>query len=315
MAAIHMAVLAALADRKRSVLAAHELYGATVGLLMNVLEPSGVAVRFADACDLNAFRAAVAEARPGCVVVETISNPLLRVAPLDKLAEIAREAGAALIVDNTFATPVIARPMELGAHMVVHSATKYLAGHGDTLGGVVVTDAAHYDTLRALSRTIGPVLGPFESYLTMRGIKTLPLRMERHCANACRVAQWLEAHPRVERVYFPASAAPGFFAPGMYGAMVSFEIRGAGREEAHHRVPVIRRPIPEPELERRVAAHRGTLLPQRRGRAVPRLPDGRVETPDAAEPRRMRDLGEGERRAIDQLFREMEPPRLDDAER
>jgi cystathionine gamma-synthase/methionine-gamma-lyase len=231
MAAIHMALLAALADRPRSVLAANALYGATVGLLMNVLEPSGVAVRFADVCDLAAFRAAVAEAKPGCVLVETISNPLLTVPELDKLAEIAREAGAALIVDNTFATPVIARPMGLGAHMVVHSATKYLAGHGDTLGGVVVTDGGHYDTLRALSRTIGPVLGPFESYLTMRGIKTLPLRMERQCANACRVAQWLASHPKVERVYFPASPAPSFFAPGMYGAMVSFEIRGAGREE------------------------------------------------------------------------------------
>lgn len=238
MAAVHMAVLAALADRPRSVVAADALYGATVSLLMNVLEPSGVAVRFTDVCDLEAFRAAVAEARPGCVLVETISNPLLRVAGLDKLAEIAREAGAALVVDNTFATPVILRPMELGAHMVVHSATKYLAGHGDTLGGVVVSDAAHYDTLRALSRTIGPVLGPFESYLAMRGIKTLPLRMERQCANACRVAQWLESHPRVERVYFPASpghpdaaAIRRLFAPGMYGGMVSFEIRGAGREE------------------------------------------------------------------------------------
>jgi len=238
MAAIHMALLAALADRRRSVLAANALYGATVSLLMNVMEPSGVSVRFTDVCDLDGFRQAVEETKPGCVLVETISNPLLRVAPLDRIAEIAQASGAALVVDNTFATPVLLRPMELGAHFVVHSATKYLAGHGDVLGGIVVTDAAHYDGLRALARVIGPVLGPFESYLTMRGIKTLPLRMERQCANACRVASWLATHDAVERVYFPADPAHldaaeirRLLAPGMFGAIVSFELKGAGREE------------------------------------------------------------------------------------
>jgi cystathionine beta-lyase/cystathionine gamma-synthase len=236
MAAIHMALLAALADRRRSIVAANALYGATVSLLMNVMEPSGVSVRFVDVCNLDAFRKAVDEAKPGCVLVETISNPLLRVAPLDRIAEIAREAGAALIVDNTFATPMLLRPLELGANFAVHSATKYLAGHGDVMGGIVVTDAAHYEGLRALSRAIGPVLGPFESYLTMRGIKTLPLRMERQCANACRAASWVASHPAIERVYFPADPAHPDAAeirrllpPGMYGAIVSFELRGAGR--------------------------------------------------------------------------------------
>ena len=120
----------------------------------------------------------------------------------------------------------------------MHSVTKYLAGHGDVLGGVVVTNSEHADSLRALGRTIGPVLGPFESYLTMRGIKTFPLRMERQCANACRVASWLATHPRVERVYFTgdpqhpdAAAIRRLFPAGLYGAMVSFEIRDAGREE------------------------------------------------------------------------------------
>jgi cystathionine gamma-synthase/methionine-gamma-lyase len=238
MAAIQMAVATALNDRRKSIVAANALYGATVSLLMKVLEPSGVAVRFADVCDLDALRAAVAEARPGCVLIETISNPLLRVGAIDKIAEIAREAGAALVVDNTFATPMIVRPLELGAHFSVHSVTKYLAGHGDVLGGAVVTDAEHYDTLRTLSRAIGPVLGPFESYLTMRGIKTFPLRMERQCANACRVAQWLTAHPKVERVYFTgdpahpdAATIRRLFPQNLYGAMVSFELKGAGREE------------------------------------------------------------------------------------
>lgn len=238
MAALHMALLAALADRRRSVLAANALYGATVSLLLNVMEPAGVSTRFADVWDLDAFRGAMEEAKPGCVLVETISNPLLRVAPLDRIAEIARGAGAALIVDNTFATPLLLRPMELGAHFAVHSATKYLAGHGDVLGGIVVSDAAHYEGLRTLARAIGPVLGPFESYLTMRGIKTLPLRMERQCANACRVASWLASHPAVERVYFPGDPAHPDAAEirrllpqGLYGAMVGFELKGAGRTE------------------------------------------------------------------------------------
>ena len=238
MAAIHMAVMTALADRRKSVVAANAMYGATVSLLMNILEPAGIQVRFADICDLDTLRAAVKDTQPGCILIETISNPLLRVGAIDRIAEIAREAGAALVVDNTFGTPLIARPLELGAHFAVHSVTKYLAGHGDVLGGVVVTDEGHGQSLRALSRTLGPVLGPFEAYLTMRGIKTFPLRMERQCANACRVASWLAQHPKVERVYFPGDAAHPdsatirrLFPQNLCGGVVSFEIRGAGREE------------------------------------------------------------------------------------
>lgn len=238
MAALHIALMAALADRRKSVVAADALYGASISLLMNVLEPMGVAVRFVDVCDLDAVRRAVSEARPGCLLMETISNPLLRVGPMDRIAEIARGADAALVVDNTFGTPLLVRPLELGAHFSVHSLTKYLAGHGDVLGGAVVTDREHFEGLRALGRTLGPVLGPFESYLTMRGIKTFPLRMERHCANACRVASWLSAHPKVERVYFTgdpshpdAAAIRRLFPQNLYGAMVSFGLKDAGRDE------------------------------------------------------------------------------------
>jgi cystathionine gamma-synthase/methionine-gamma-lyase len=238
MAAIHMALLAALADRRKSVLAANALYGATVSLLLNVMEPAGVSVRFADVWDVDAFGRVVEEFRPGCILLETISNPLLRVAPLDRIGEIAREAGATVLVDNTFATPLLVRPLALGAHFAVHSATKYLAGHGDVLGGIAVADAAHYEGLRTLARAVGPVLGPFESYLTMRGIKTLPLRMERQCANACRVASWLASHRAIERVYFPAdpahpdaAAIRRLLPAGLYGAIVSFELGGAGRAE------------------------------------------------------------------------------------
>jgi cystathionine gamma-synthase/methionine-gamma-lyase len=238
MVALQMALTTALVDRRKSIVAADALYGASVGLLMNVFEPSGVSVRFVDVCDLEALRAAVAEARPGAILMEAISNPLLRVGQIDGIAEIAREAGAALIVDSTFATPMLVRPLELGAHFSAHSLTKFLSGHGDVLGGVVVSDPEHYDTLRRLSRTIGPVLGPFESYLAMRGIKTFPLRMERQCANARVVADWLAAQGKVERVYFTGDPAHPdaetirrLFPPGLFGAMVSFEVRGAGKPE------------------------------------------------------------------------------------
>jgi cystathionine beta-lyase/cystathionine gamma-synthase len=238
MAALQLAIASALTDRRKSIVAAGALYGATIGLLMNVFEPMGVALRFADVCDLDALRTAVAEAKPGCIVIETISNPLLRVGQIDKIAEIAREAGAALVVDNTFATPLLVKPLELGAHFSVHSVTKYLAGHGDVMGGIVIADREHLDGLRGLARTLGPVLGPFESYLTMRGIKTFPLRMERQCANACRIASHLASHPAVSRVYFTgdpahpdAATIRRMFPANLYGAMVSFEIQGKGRED------------------------------------------------------------------------------------
>jgi len=158
------------------------------------------------------------------------------VAPLDYLAHITRKHGVPLIVDSTFATPLLVRPLELGADMVIHSATKYLAGHGDVLGGVIVADEASYQALRPVARTLGPVLGPFDCYLTMRGIKTLALRMERQCANACRIGQWLAGHPGVERVYFPGDAAhpdaatvARLFPKGLAGGLVSFELQGADK--------------------------------------------------------------------------------------
>jgi cystathionine beta-lyase/cystathionine gamma-synthase len=238
MAAIHISLLAALADRRKSVVAANAMYGATVSLLMSILEPSGVAVHWVDICDLEAVKKGIEEHRPGAVLMETVSNPLLRVGAIDRIAEMTKAAGAALIVDNTFSTPMLVRPLELGANIAVHSATKYLAGHGDVLGGLAVTDEEHYEPLRGFSRIYGPVLGPFEAYMTMRGIKTFALRMERQCKNACQIASWLASHPGVERVYFPADPAhpdrqtiQRLLPEGLYGAMVSFELKDAGQDE------------------------------------------------------------------------------------
>jgi cystathionine gamma-synthase/methionine-gamma-lyase len=255
MAALQVAATAACTDRRKSILAAEALYGATVRLLMNVLEPLGVDIRFVDTCDCGAFERAMAEHQPGCVLVETISNPLLRVTPLDRVSEQCRAAGAALVVDNTFATPLLVRPLEWGANIVVHSATKYLGGHGDVLGGLIVSDQAHLETIRTLSRTCGPVLGPFESYLTMRGIKTFPLRMERQCSNAARTAAFLRGHPAVERVHYPddpahpdVAAIRRQLAGGWHGAIVSFEIRQAGPERIFRFLDSLRMIVPATSL-------------------------------------------------------------------
>jgi len=238
MAAIHLALLAALTDRRKCVVAAKVLYGQTLTLLMKVLEPGGLEVHFADPCDLKAFEAEVAAAKPAAVLVETVSNPLLRVAPLDRIAEIAHAHGALVVVDASFTSPALLQPLSAGADIVVHSVTKYLAGHGDVLGGILVTREEFQPVLQVLSRSLGPNMGPFEAYLTMRGVKTLPLRIERHCQNACRVAARLKDHPRIERVYFPGDPAhpdhetvKRLFAHGSGGGMVSFELKDAGREQ------------------------------------------------------------------------------------
>ncbi len=236
MAAVQIAFLAALSDRPHSVLASDSIYGATVGLLDHVLSPFNVAVKYCNVCDMAGLENMIVQNKPGCVFLESISNPLLRVTDIRRIAEVAHSAGAAVVVDNTFATPMLMRPLELGANMVVHSVTKYLAGHGDVLGGIVVSDQQHYEPLRNLSRIAGPVLGPFESYLTMRGIKTLALRFERQCRNAQALAEWLAHHPCVERLYYcsdpnhpDARAIKEFFAPGLFGAILSFEIKGASK--------------------------------------------------------------------------------------
>jgi cystathionine beta-lyase/cystathionine gamma-synthase len=238
MMAMHLAVLAALVDRPKRVVAGHVLYGATTNMLMTVFAALGVETTFADASDPGAFEAAIKAAKPGAVVVESITNPLLRVCALDKIAAMARAVNAPLIVDNTFATPMLMRPLELGASIVIHSATKYLAGHGDVLGGLVISDADHFETLTTLLRTIGPNLGPFEAYLTMRGIKTLALRMQKQCANACRLASWLKTHPGIERVHFPgdpshpdAANVKRLLPPDLFGAMVTIELKNAGKAE------------------------------------------------------------------------------------
>jgi len=238
MAAIHAALLALGARSGTTVVAAQDIYGATYALLDGLMRSQGVATRFVDTADLDAVEAACAEMKPAALIAETISNPLLKVADLPVLAKVAHRHGAALLVDHTFATPCLAQPLKLGADVVVHSSTKYLGGHGDVLGGVVVTSEARKGDLFEVLKVTGGNLGPQEAWLTLRGIKTLPLRMRQHCQNALAVALWLDAHPKISKVNYPGlpshpqhPLAQRQFDDWGYGGMVSFDLVGAGQRE------------------------------------------------------------------------------------
>lgn len=255
MAALQIAFQAALVDRRPSILVANAIYGATIELLDKFFAPFGVEVNYIDMFNLEAVEKAIAKYQPACLFIETISNPLVRVGNIRELARLAKASGAVLIVDSTFATPMLVRPLELGADIVVHSATKYLAGHGDVLGGIVIASQAHHETVRSLARISGPVLGPFESYLTMRGMKTLALRFERQCQNAKALGCWLAQHARVERVHYcadpnhpDAEVIRSLFEPGMFGAILSFEIRDADKSAVLKFMDALRMIVPGTSL-------------------------------------------------------------------
>jgi cystathionine beta-lyase/cystathionine gamma-synthase len=237
MAAMHAALTATELAGGATVLAAEQLYGSTATLLMQIFGPAGVEVRFVDAYDLGAVEKKVAQLNPRAVVIETISNPLLRVADTGRVAEITRQSGAALVVDNTFATPYLHRPLELGADIVVHSATKYLSGHGDVTAGVVVTRPPYDAAVDQVRKLVGGVLAPFGAWLAHRGLKTLPLRVSRQCENARVISARLATHPKVAKVHHPAhddhpDAAVVRRTLADTGGLVAFELAAEGREAA-----------------------------------------------------------------------------------
>ena len=180
-----------------------DLYGGTYRLFEKVYRPWGIVARYAESGDVAAFADRLT-AKTRMLWVETPTNPLLQIVDLAALAELARARGLLLAVDNTFASPCLQRPLELGAHLVVHSTTKYLGGHSDLIGGAVVTsDPALHETLRFQQNAAGAVPGPWDCWLVLRGLKTLPLRMERHGRNALALAGFLEKHPAVASVCYP----------------------------------------------------------------------------------------------------------------
>ena len=186
------------------VVLGNDVYGGTHRLISRVHGPWGVEVDPVEMSDLDQVRAAVRHGSTKVLWVETPSNPLMKVTDIAALAAIGKEAGALVVVDNTFASPALQRPLELGADVVVHSTTKYLGGHSDVLGGAVVTDDEELaEKVRFLQFAAGAILAPMEAWLTVRGIKTLGVRMERHSQNAMAVAEHFADHPKIERVYYP----------------------------------------------------------------------------------------------------------------
>ena len=196
-------------DSGAHVIAMDDLYGGTYRLFEGVRRRSaGLSFSFVDLADLAAVEAAI---RPETrmIWVETPTNPLLKLVDLEAVAALARRRGILAVADNTFASPWVQRPLEQGFDLVMHSTTKFLNGHSDMVGGVAVVgeNAELRDRLAFLQNAVGAVASPFDSFLALRGLKTLALRMERHCRNAAAVAAWLEAHPKVERVYYPGLAS------------------------------------------------------------------------------------------------------------
>ncbi|MCZ7458370.1 cystathionine gamma-synthase [Streptomyces sp. WMMC940] len=214
----------------------NDAYGGTFRLFAKVVRRWGVEYSVADTSDPESVRAALTD-RTKVIWVETPSNPLLGITDIAAVADIARTAGARLVVDNTFASPYLQQPLALGADVVVHSLTKYMGGHSDVVGGALVTaDAGLGEELAYHQNAMGAVAGPFDSWIVLRGIKTLAVRMDRHSENAARVAEMLSGHPEVTRVLYPGlEEHPGheIAAKQMrnFGGMVSFQVRG-GEEAA-----------------------------------------------------------------------------------
>lgn len=214
------------------LVAAADLYGGTFRLLERVFRPWGLVSRYADDASPRGFAELTGPATR-MIWIETPTNPLLQVIDIAAVAELAHRHGAKLVVDNTFASPYLQRPLEWGADIVVHSTTKYLGGHSDVIGGAVIGRKADLEPVAFYQNAAGGVPGPFDAWLTLRGIKTLALRMDRHCATAMELAAWLAQQPGIDRVYYPGLRGhPGHEIAARqmsgFGGMISVRLAGGG---------------------------------------------------------------------------------------
>jgi cystathionine beta-lyase/cystathionine gamma-synthase len=234
MAAISCTLLG-LCDSGDRIVAARQLYGNSYSLLAGRLPRYGIETTFVDVADHEAIEAALPGAK--LLYCETIGNPRVKAADLERLGELARAAGVPLIVDNTFASPVLCRPYELGASLVIHSATKFLGGHHDLLGGVACGDEELMAPIRKIAIDFGTTLAPFNAWLVLRGLQTLALRVERSSDSALKLARWLSEHPEIERVYYPGLETDESYKivarllGGRGGGTMGFDL-GGGRERA-----------------------------------------------------------------------------------
>jgi cystathionine beta-lyase/cystathionine gamma-synthase len=213
------------------ILCADDVYGGTYRLFERVLAPYGLQFTYIDMTDPERVREQMRD-NTKAVWIETPSNPLMKLVDIAEVSAIARERGAKVIVDNTFASPYSQQPLRLGAYITVHSTTKYLGGHSDAVGGILVTsDDAAYEKLKFLQNAVGAVPGPMDCFLVLRGVKTLGIRMRAHESNARKIAQFLEQHPAVERVRYPGLPShPQHDLAGRqmrnFGGMISFDVKG-----------------------------------------------------------------------------------------
>lgn len=217
------------------VAAAADLYGGTYRLLERVYRPMGIVSRYTDDPKLEGFKGIITK-KTKMVWIESPTNPLLQILDIAALAELAHNAGAILAVDNTFASPYLQQPLTLGADLVVHSTTKYLGGHSDVVGGAVVGRGELLQPIAFYQNAAGGVPGPFDAWLTLRGVKTLSVRMERHCSNARKLAEWLQKQPQVARIYYPGLPNhPGHELAKRqmrdFGGMISISLKG-GKDAA-----------------------------------------------------------------------------------
>lgn len=247
MAALHAALFACDITPGATILASQDLYGATTNLLNQVFGAFGIKTITADYSDIPDLQRIAREAKPRVLIAETISNPLLKVCDIEACAELAHEVGARLIVDNTFASPYLCQPLKHGADMVVHSATKYLGGHGDTMGGVVISsDEMDNVALVSVMKLVGGVLGVYEAHEILRGLKTLAIRMDRQCGNARELAIHLKSDRRVAVVHYPglstdrADLVKRILRPPLGGALVSVELADNSREAAFRFMDALR---------------------------------------------------------------------------
>jgi cystathionine beta-lyase/cystathionine gamma-synthase len=284
MAAIHAAIRGCAPSPGSTVFASQDCYGGTFTLLAKTLTEEGVNVRFVDVFDVAELAKRLETERPAALLFEVVSNPLEHVADVQAILDACKQHGVPALVDSTFTTPYLIRPLALGAHAVIHSATKYLGGHGDVTGGVVACSSKQQSAqLRNWRKYTGAVMGSLEAFLSVRGIRTLSLRIARQCSNAAAIANTFVADRRIERVHYPGLPASAdhaiacrTFPEGLFGAVLALAIRDADK-------PTVMRFMERLQLIRAaptmgdcyslvlypvIASHRGLTPEQRRERGI-----------------------------------------------
>jgi cystathionine beta-lyase/cystathionine gamma-synthase len=221
------------------IIATNDIYGGSYRIMKRIFEPFGLVFHFVDIYDISNIEKLISE-KTKMVWIETPTNPLLKIIDIESITRLCRKKGIYSAVDNTFASPYLQNPLDMGADIVMHSVTKYLGGHSDTvMGALIVNDDELARQLAFIQNASGAVPGPQDCFLVLRGIKTLHIRMQRHCENAIAVAQWLESHPKVGRVYYPGLASHSGYDLAKkqmrsFGGMLSFELKGDIYQEAIH---------------------------------------------------------------------------------